>query len=549
MMQVTLVIGNAAYPLDAVPPGVIIEHGTYRLRLEEERPGADPDGYQAEAGEVPLNLVRERAAGGQVRLEWEWMPDFFTGEFSFVIRYQGEQIYPPAGAAGQVTVAPDLRKLTADHYEAMVADLLRWTSGGQAPAPGQMWAATSRAPAESVLAQLALLDRHWDTVERQVEEVLARPRRRLVQRTVEVELYRVQRVTGRQWQAAVERPWTWGPHAPATASAPGALARAQAAARGLLPEVLLQDSAYSTLAVPENIFVVTMLADLRQGLTNAISLLAVAPAGPQREVAERRAVRARAMLRRVSAWLRETWLAGLAPTPGQISPTPALLKHPVYGSLWRFYHRWRRAVTLLDGADRPLTLDRTYQLYEYWCFLTVVRAVASTLGGDPDAAVGAAIGHSGATLRLALVPGKRLDLPFAAAGVTVSYQREFWYGGRGVSSISHVQKPDITIEWAGRLFLLDPKYRVGHEGILGGLGDMHRYRDALVTADGRRAVVAGFLLCPGEPVEPGDRRYLAPDYQDRWGFGILRLAPGAGEDELLRVLGQHMGQGKLKEER
>ncbi|MDF2627298.1 MAG: hypothetical protein K0R39_1129 [Symbiobacteriaceae bacterium] len=538
-MEVTLVIDGAAYPLDAAPPGLIIEHGTYRLRLEEERSDADPDGYQAEAGDALLPLVRERAAGGRIRLEWEWTPDFFTGEFAFVIRYQGKRIYPPAGAGGRVVVAPDLRKLTADHYEAMVADLLRWTAGGQVPAPGEMRGATSRAPAESALAQLALLQRHWDAVERQVEEVLARPRRRLVQRTVEAGLHRVQTVTGRQWLAAVERPWTW---AAAPVPRPGPLARARTAAGGRLPQMLPQDSAYSTLAVPENLFVVTMLADLRQGLGKAITMLAGAAPGPTRAVAEKRTAQARTMLKRVSSWLRETWLADLDPAPGQISPTPALLKHPVYGSLWRFYLRWRRAVALVDGADRPLTLDRTYQLYEYWCFLTVVRAVARLLGRDADAAVGGAIGQSGATLRLALELGKRLDVPFAAEGVTVSYQRAFRYhsGAGGPYSISHMQMPDITIEGPGGLLLLDPKYRVGHEGILGGLGDMHRYRDALVTADGRRAVAAGFLLCPGEPVEPGDRRYLAPDYQERWGFGILRLAPGAGEEVLGRVLGPYV---------
>jgi predicted component of viral defense system (DUF524 family) len=248
------------------------------------------------------------------------------------------------------------------------------------------------------------------------------------------------------------------------------------------------------------------------------------------------------MLKRVSGWLRQTWLAELDPASGQISATPALLKHPVYGSLWRFYLRWRRAVTLRDSADRPLGLDRTYQLYEYWCFLTVVRAVAIALGHDPDTAVGAAIGRSGATLRLALEPGKTLVLPFEPEGVTITYQRAFRYRpeGRGVTSISHMQIPDITIEWAGGLLLFDPKYRVGHDGVLGGLGDMHRYRDALVAPDGHRAVVAGFLLCPAEPAEVSDRRYLNPEYQDRWSFGMLRLAPGAGEDEVIRVLRKYL---------
>lgn len=254
------------------------------------------------------------------------------------------------------------------------------------------------------------------------------------------------------------------------------------------------------------------------------------------------------MLKRVSAWLRSTWLSQLEPAPGLLAPTPSLLKHPAYGGLWRFYLQWHRAVTLLDGGGRPVPLDRTYQLYEYWCFLMVVRAVARRLGRNPDAVVGHVICRRGAELRLELAPGRSLVVPFPNEGVTVTYQRSFRYGMHynRVFSYSHQQTPDITVEWLGpegrpSLLLLDPKYRVYHDGILDGLGAMHRYRDALVTADGRNAVAGGFLLCPAEPMSQSDRRYLRADYQDRWDFGICRLTPGDGVPDLDRVLGRYLG--------
>lgn len=546
-MQVSLLIDGVAYPLEAVPADKLVEHGRYRLRLAEERPDPDVDRYQAEAGEVPLPLVRARAANGQVLLEWEWSPEFFTGEFAFVVRYHGERLYPPAGEERRWLVRPDLRKLTRDDYEAMLADLVQWTSGWLSPSPGQLQGASSGAPADAPLAQLELLLRAWPGLERLVEQVIERPRHKLVQRTVDTPLHRLQTVTGRQWQAAVGRQALWSPQ-PAPRSA--ALARVHGQLGGLLPEAIPQASAYLTLAVPENIFVVTLLSDIRLGLMRVIDLLEGwgSSGTPQRAVAERRTEQARGMLKRVSAWLRSTWLSELEPVSGAVEPTPALLKHPVYGALWRFYLQWRRAVTVLDGAGRPLPLDRTYQLYEYWCFLTVVRAVAAHLGRDPDTAAGGVVTREGASLRLDLVPGKSLRLPFREADITVTYQRSFRYhpdGGR-LFSCSHQQIPDIAVEWtradgAPALLLFDPKYRVNHDGVLAGLGDMHRYRDAIVTADGRRAVAAGFLLCPEEPADLGDRRYVQEAYQDRWDFGICWLSPGGGVESVERVLARYLG--------
>lgn len=523
-MAVWLVHKGCAYPLEAVPPEVVSEYGEYRLRLEEERREPDLDGYQAEAGGVPLRLVRERAVSGQVTLEWEWTPEFFTGEFAFVIRYRGEPIYPPPGDVRRVLVRPDLRKLTGDDYEAMLADLMQWTSGWLTPAPGQAPAGSSVAPADLPLAQLALLDRHWEMVARHLEAVLERPRRRLVERWVDLPVDQVRTVTAGQWQAVLTRPTVW----------------VESPAGRRLPERLPQAMAQSTLGVPENLFVRRLLDDLRQGLLRALPLLEGYGAGAQGAVARRQTERARFLLKRVSGWLRESWLSELEPPPGLVVPTPALLKHPVYGSLWRFYLRWRRAIALLDGGDRPVTLERTYQLYEYWCLLTVVRAVARHLGRDPDRALDGVMRRSGATVRLALAPGNRLDVPFRAEGVIVSFQRSFRYEAGEPFSLSHQQIPDITVAWSGGLLLFDPKYRVGHQGLLDGLGDMHRYRDAIVLADSRRAVAGGYLICPAEPVEAADRRYLEPAYQERWGFGICRLAPGGGEDAVMRVIERYL---------
>ena len=70
------------------------EHKCYKLCLEEERGAAEPEEYSALMSEVCLAVVRCMVRGNNVCVEWEWVPDFYSGEFTLEICYRGKRIYP-----------------------------------------------------------------------------------------------------------------------------------------------------------------------------------------------------------------------------------------------------------------------------------------------------------------------------------------------------------------------------------------------------------------------------------------------------------------------
>lgn len=116
--------------------------------------------------------------------------------------------------------------------------------------------------------------------------------------------------------------------------------------------------------------------------------------------------------------------------------------------------------------------------------------------------------------------------------MTLHFQRTFDWGVSGLQSVSHQRRPDLCLVAGERVLVLDAKYRVGHDGVREGLGDNHRYRDAIVTAAGERAVVGGYLLMPAPPVASADLRLTAPGFWERWGIGAVVVRPGESLEQL-----------------
>jgi hypothetical protein len=525
-MRVMIKAGERIWPLDGSPVEGLDEQSVYRICLEDERADAEANQYEARAGEVLLPLVRERIAGSRVILEWEWAPDFFAGEFTVEIHHQGRRLWPGEEQHGRVTVRTPAYKLTADDYQAMMADLCRWSTGWLSPAPGRRAGATTTQRTDSRIGALEYLIQYWPRIDRLVEAVLIRPRRVLEREPITIPLHTVRTFGAEEWAGTVASPDRWTEH---EGPLPAGLARLRERAGGLLPGQVAQARVRSTLDVPENRLVAALLADVRQELAAVVTELGrygYQDSPDRASLVGLRAGRARGMLRRVSGWLRSTWLAELEPASVGLAPSVAMLKHPVYGALWRHYLQWKRAVVLEDGAGRSLPLERTHQLYEFWCFLVLARELAVALGVDPERAVAPALGRAGEAVRLQLQRDVTFELPLP--GVRLTYQRRFQYGSRGLRSVSHEMRPDITLEFldSGEVVLFDPKYRVGHAGLVDGLGAMHRYRDAIVDASGNRVVRGAFLLCPGAPVAGADGRYLEAGFQERWGLGICVMRPG-----------------------
>lgn len=170
----------------------------------------------------------------------------------------------------------------------------------------------------------------------------------------------------------------------------------------------------------------------------------------------------------------------------------------------------------IEGEPLRVSLKDLSVLYEYWCFLSIVRMVAEETGAAPEVLSNLfTVARDG--LRVQLQRGRDATVQFGLEGgrkLSVAYNPSF--SGRDYLI---PQKPDVVItldepSWPQQHLVLDAKYRlddsdryVATYGVPGApedaLNAMHRYRDAItVESRGSRsrrahAVVQAAALFPG----------------------------------------------------
>jgi hypothetical protein len=220
----------------------------------------------------------------------------------------------------------------------------------------------------------------------------------------------------------------------------------------------------------------------------------------------------------------------------------------------RFYRLWQDmnlGLAALFGDFLQMPLARTYELYELWCFLRLLRAATQEYGPDDvdlnplflsDAAGGVTLA-SGA-VSVAVGPDKLLCFQ--------RQYREYWIEPGGQGSFSRTMVPDLVLAGSGfhgpgkQVIVLDAKYRID-DGLNDALSSIHTYRDALVQeASGGRPdgiVTAAYLLTPHVPVMGSDfrdtplpGRLFHPRYREKFRFGAVALRPGMNSDEMRSCL-------------
>jgi predicted component of viral defense system (DUF524 family) len=194
------------------------------------------------------------------------------------------------------------------------------------------------------------------------------------------------------------------------------------------------------------------------------------------------------MIRRVQGLLRLPFVQDLqAQLPNSLY-SPVLYRHPAYSAFVQTARLLNSGLSLQGGSLR-IGVKNIAQLYEYWCFLRLVRLFRESFSIEQQSLV--QLRH----LRLVVVlaKGKEAGVTFkdAASGRTLCllYDRMF----KGLPTVS--QRPDNVIQLASedRLYILDAKYRLDFEpdyvARYGGAGPtvddiniMHRYRDAIVIS-------------------------------------------------------------------
>ncbi len=238
----------------------------------------------------------------------------------------------------------------------------------------------------------------------------------------------------------------------------------------------------------------------------------------------------------------------------EVSDGPAMLQmsslfrnDPVYHRFYRLWQDMNLGLAALFGDFLQMPLARTYELYELWCFLRLLRTAIqeySPAGTDlgnlfiSDASGGVTIA-TGAVI-----------VPIGVDKVLCFQRqyREYWIEPEGEGSFSRTMVPDIVFAGTGlgssgrRMIVLDAKYRI-NDGLNDALNSIHTYRDALVqeaeSGQVEGVVTAAYLLTPHVPTLTSDfrttpvpGRLFHPKYREQFRFGAVTLRPGMSADDL-----------------
>jgi predicted component of viral defense system (DUF524 family) len=341
------------------------------------------------------------------------------------------------------------------------------TFGAAAPAPS----------AEPTLAEwIALVKGYFEQFVRTANTVIANPHSTLITALEQVEAARARRVDVRALERRLRRPL----------SRSGVVSASGVQLPRRVPEVRRK----TTFDNPENRYIKYLLLETLRKMQQ-ISVAQDTGDEDADITAEQRffqALRpeATAMMRRIQGLLRAPSLAEIQPQLPNSLFSPVLYRHPAYSAFVQTARLLNSGLSLQGGA-LEIGIKNIAQLYEYWCFLRLVKLFGESFSLEQQSLV--QMRH----LRLVIVLAKGKEAAVTFRDITsdkrlcLLYDRMF----KGLPTVS--QRPDNVIQLASeeRLYILDAKYRLAYdtdyENRYGGVGPtiedintMHRYRDAIV---------------------------------------------------------------------
>lgn len=227
----------------------------------------------------------------------------------------------------------------------------------------------------------------------------------------------------------------------------------------------------------------------------------------------------------------------------QIPTSPVAESHPALRRVVH-WHRLLRMGLFPDGDSYLVGPKDISLLYEYWCYLTIVRMVLEESQGELKVSPVASVNPVDILLSSGKDNAAEIRLPTGRC-IQVLYERQF----QGLPTVT--QQPDHVVQLQGMdsLVVFDAKYRFElEERVLENYGKgtpippvdtingMHQYHDAIVMRDTpyRRLVDRAIVLFP----LPNQYVGIWPQHRfyksiNAVGVGALPLLPG-GEDMLLR---------------
>ncbi|CAG7572155.1 hypothetical protein BH39T_PBIAJDOK_00765 [Barrientosiimonas humi] len=448
----------------------LVEETNYRLSIVSRR------GDSPSLRHLDPSLIRDvRPIPGH--------PDVLSGNINFRSQV-GDSRFVIGDSESTIEVIVEVRPSKLD-YETDYEDLLDSVTGLARQLVLEFLRATTRIASTQTgddtrhIEWLLLLREEIQSLERALTYITANPHRQLVRETRMVPAERIRRAS-----SATRR---------AVARGAGEGAWQESDGIGRHRTRLPASQPYETLDSPENRWLevqleraTTSLAQLRQDFESS-----------QRQRPGRKPnPRTLAIIDELVA-MEETLAPFLTMSPfvdasswvSQSFASLTLQGRPGYREAYQALLRLN--MSLIVGGDAvDIPVRDLSELYEIWCFLSVVHQVSQVLGTQVDVFDLVELRDTG--VRLTVVPGAQSTVRIAAdwCEARVTYNREY-------KMRSGPQRPDIVIEvlrddMPPVLLLLDAKYRLDttpeYVKVFGcpgppsdAIGQLHRYRDAITV--------------------------------------------------------------------
>jgi hypothetical protein len=420
------------FPTCTVPPGFLTEMRSYEIQVELGG-GRPPDDYGITLNDVPLDrLTRSSRVIFPVEME------FYAGDLRLAVTH-GHRILTSC----ELVVDPDIAKLTRDEYAVMIADISRATlaiyrlSAVTTPAQARFEGARSD------LVTLELIRTNFDRFERAVSRIADQPVRTLRSSTAATDILSARRVDDRSIGNALRR----GLSREATFAETLAAPRLVGALGGRWIPRVDETRRAEGVEIYENRALLGFLRWLDTALSDIVRRLGNADFSDVNLSAWKfHADRVSRWRARITTLARRGLFAHLRPDPS-LHATSIFRTHPDYASAFSAMSRMRAGLGMGIAATPSLPLDRTYELYELWCYIGILAVVAERFPTSRPKIAEILRGCPTASgLGIALASGKASEIPLGA-GVQISYQRRFGLKPSmdGARTLLLEVVPDITI--------------------------------------------------------------------------------------------------------
>lgn len=229
----------------------------------------------------------------------------------------------------------------------------------------------------------------------------------------------------------------------------------------------------------------------------------------------------------VERWLSSPFMKEVTENKGPYTITQKFRKHPVYRLWYQWFDRLYKHNREGIGFDYPIPLKDTFQLYEMWCYMKMVKILREAdLVQHTDGLFQTT--KDGLFLHLAENKESQIHLK---GQLSLYYQRTYQYNTKKFHTYTQKMIPDIVLEGEKGIFIFDPKYRVP-DNLGTALGEMHKYRDGIIHRDtGEGAVQEVYILTPTTSEQAHSMRYFQRDFHERYQMGAFQMVPGFDEDD------------------